>query len=537
MSSAEDLEAALAGFGDGDTIKLTASITYDKGIVLSGKSLTFDVDTYTLNVYNNESSGLLVGAGAEVNLIGSGKFIVSGVPCGVKAEGSGAKAEVTGASGSGSGGIGAYANQGGQIIVNGDISGPLGAEASGEGSRIMITGNVKGTYTHGVKASHGGKITVHGKVTSTSQDGVYADPGGEIEVQGDVEGQQNGAYVGGNDLVGKYGSTHLTGNVTGLGGSGVLVTNGGTAVIDGNVTGWKGPGAYCVHGDITVNGNAMGTTAGVTAGIKNSTITVRGDVIASSSSNAVGAEIANYGLVSFTGPFGGKIIIDGEIQSKKDYIKINNVPKDGTPESRDTESGLDGYYSYSEANLVPTERGGSVYASSVVFVKAASGDMACEIGEVQYATLDEALGAVKDGETIKLLQNITHTDPIEVSEKTINFELGNYDLMLDTSAKNLYGTPALKVEGGGKLNLIGNGTGEFNVKGDSTAAISILGANSEATVHNVELTNYGTGVNMIGDGGTITVKGSIKAEKGNGVTTNAVNVEVTVQGNIGEPTA
>lgn len=45
MSSAEDLEAALAGFGDGDTIKLTASITYDKGIVLSGKSLTFDVDT------------------------------------------------------------------------------------------------------------------------------------------------------------------------------------------------------------------------------------------------------------------------------------------------------------------------------------------------------------------------------------------------------------------------------------------------------------------------------------------------------------
>ncbi|HHT47428.1 MAG TPA: hypothetical protein GX004_09140 [Firmicutes bacterium] len=532
VSSAGELEAALASFRDGDTIKLTANITYSKGIELNDKSLTFDVGTYTLNVYNNEGSGLLVGAGAEVCLTGSGKFIVSGTPCGVKAEGLGAKAEVTGASGGGTGGIGAYASQGGQIIVKGDVSGPVGAEASGEGSQLTITGKVKGTYTHGVKASHGGKITVHGQVTSTFQDGVYADLGGEIEVQGDVEGQQNGAYVGGNDLVGKYGSIHITGKVTGQGGSGVLVEKGGTAVINGDVTGWTA-GAYCLHGDITVNGNVRGTTAGVTAGIKNSTITVRGNVIG----NAAGAVIANYGLVQFTGPVGGKIIIDGEIQSNKDYIRINNVVKDGTPESRDVESGLDGYYSYSEANPKPTERNGTVYATSVVFVKVASGGMVCEIDEVQYATLGEALEAVKDGETIKLLQNITHTDPIKISEKTINFELGNYNLMLDTSAENLYGTPVLTVKDGGKLILAGGGTGQFNVKGWSTAVISILGANSEATVHNVELIGNGDGVYMYGssdllDGGAITVKGDIKAEDGNGITVNAKNATVVVDGNI-----
>lgn len=348
VSSAEELEAALGSFGDEDIIRLTADITYNKGIVLSDKSLTFDVGTYTLNVNNNGGTGLEVGAGAEVHLTGSGKFNVSGTPCGVKAEGAGAKAEVTGASGSGTGGIGAYASQGGQIKVNGDVSGPVGAEASGEGSRLTITGNVKGTYTHGAKASHGGKITVEGKVTSTSQDGVYVEQDGEIQVQGDVEGQQNGARVVGNDLTGKYGRIHITGQVTGLGGSGVFVTNGGTAVIDGDVTGRKGPGAYCLHGDITVNGDAMGTTAGVTAGIKNSTITVRGNVIATSSS-APGAEIANYGLVQFTGPVGGTIIIDGEIQSNSDYIRINNVVKDGTPESRDAESGLEGYHSYRPA--------------------------------------------------------------------------------------------------------------------------------------------------------------------------------------------
>ncbi|HHX75153.1 MAG TPA: hypothetical protein GX699_09665, partial [Firmicutes bacterium] len=530
VSSAGELEAALAGSGDGDTIKLTASITYSKGIELSGKSLTFDVGTYTLKVDNSEGSGLLVGAGAEARLTGSGKFIVSGTPCGVKAEGSGAKAEVTGASGSGTGGIGAYASQGGQITVHGDVSGPLGAEASGEGSRLMITGKVEGTYTHGVKASHGGRITVYGKVTSKSQDGVYAEPDGEIEVQGDVEGQQNGAHVGGNDLLGKYGRIHITGNVTGLGGCGVFVENGGTAVIDGDVTGWSGPGAYCLYGEITVNGNARGTYAGVTAGIKNSTITVRDNVIANSS-DAVGAVIADYGLVEFTGPVGGKIIIDGEIQSKKDYIRINNVLKDGTPESRDAESGLDGYYSYSEVNPKPTERDGSVYASSVVFVRAASGSMACEIDGVQYATLGEALGTVENGETIKLLQNITHINPVEVSAKTINFELGDYDLVLDLSEDDAY-DPALTVEDGGKINLIGTGTGEFNVRKGSNTAILIRGLNSGATVHNVELTNNGTGVNIIGNGGTITVKGSIKAEKGNGVTTNAANVKVTVQDNI-----
>jgi len=530
VSSAGELEAALAGFGDGDTIKLTANVTYDKGIELSGKSLTFDVGPYTLNVHNNEGSGLLVGAGAEVHLAGSGKFIVSGAPCGVKAEGAGAKAEVTGASGSGTGGIGAYASQGGQIKVNGDVSGPVGAEASGEGSRLTITGNVEGTNTHGAKASHGGKITVEGKVTSTSQDGVYVEQDGEIQVQGDVEGKQNGARVVGNDLTEKYGRIHITGKVTGLGGSGVFVTNGGTAVIDGDVTGWKGPGAYCLHGDITVNGDAMGTTAGVTAGIKNSTITVRGNVIATSSS-APGAEIANYGLVQFTGPVGGTIIIDGEIQSNSDYIRINNVVKDGTPESRDAESGLEGYHSYSEVNPKPTERNGSVYATSVVFVKAAAGDMACEINGVQYATLGEALGAVKNGETIKLLQNITHTEPITWDKKQINFALGDYDLLLDLSADDSY-DPALTVEGGGKIDLIGAGTGEFNVLKGRNTAILIREVNSGVTVHNVELTNYGTAVNIIGDGGTMAVKGSIKAEKGNGVITNAQNVQVTVQGNI-----
>lgn len=519
VSDSDELENALNNFSSGDTIKLVANITYYKGIEVANKSVTFDVDEYTLNVINNSDNGLEVKSGGQVHLNGGGEFIVSGSPCGVKAVGSGAKAEVTYASGSGTGGIGAYAYLGGQIIVNGDVNGPVGAEALGEGSQLTITGNIKGTYTHGVKVSQGGEITVHGKVTSTIQDGVYAEQG-EIVVQGDVEGQQNGASVS------KNGHIHITGNVTGLGGSGVYAKNGGTAVIDGDVTGWKGSGAYCVQGEITVNGNAMGSDSGVKAGIKNSTITVKGDVIANSS-NSVGAEIANYGLVSSTGEVSGKIIIDGEIQTKGVYIRINDVDKD--EESKDAESSLEGYNSYSEINPFPIKPGGT-YGTSVVFVKS---NMECEINGVQYPTLGDALEVVQTGETIKLLKDIIHTDPISVSGKVIKFDLGDYDLLLDTSAEDSFDY-ALTVEGSGKINLIG--TGQFNVKG-SFHGINILGADSEATVHNVEITGGGNCIRMYGSGsdlvgGKITVNGDISAENGTGVSVNAKNSEVIVGGNI-----
>lgn len=556
VGTAQELADAINSVPNGGTIRLTQNIYYSKGIEVNNKKVTLDLGSYTLNVYVEKATGLKVGAGGEVDLTGTGKLNVSGQPYGVYVEGVGSKAEVSSASGSGSSGIGAYALNGGQITVNGsvwgqnvgaysiqggniivtngEVSGGIGAEASGEASFIEIIGNVKGTYTHGVKASHSGQITVHGMVTSTSQDGVYAELGGEIQVNGNVEGRQNGASVGGSDLSGKYGRVHIVGNVTGLGDYGVYVTNGGTAVIDGDVTGWIS-GAYCVKGEITVNGNVSGNDNGVTAGIENSTITVKGNVIANSS-NAVGAVIGNYGLVSSTGTVSGTIIIDGEIQSKKDYIKINDVIKDGTPESRDAVSGLSGYYSYSEVNPYPTETGGDVYATSVVFVKAPLSGMVCQIGDDEYPTLSEALGAVKNGETIKLLQDITHTEPIIIENKNINFDLGDYNLLLDLSADDS-SDPALRVEGGGKLNLIGNGIGQLNVKKGKNTAISIFGANSAATVNNVEVLNQGLAVNMYGsgsalDGGTLTVNGNIKAENGRGISVNAKNGKITVNGNI-----
>jgi uncharacterized repeat protein (TIGR02543 family) len=165
----------------------------------------------------------------------------------------------------------------------------------------------------------------------------------------------------------------------------------------------------------------------------------------------------------------------------------------------------------------------------------------CEIGATKYATLDDALAAVTSGQTIKLLNNITHTSPIEIDSKTIYFELGDYDLLVDTSAnpdESIY--YVLAVKNGGKIRLAGTGIGKFNVKSSSNSisyGIQVLDANSEVTVNNVDVTGEGAiGIYMYGsgdflDGGTITVNGHLNAGD-MGVKVNAKNGNVVINGDI-----
>lgn len=223
---------------------------------------------------------------------------------------------------------------------------------------------------------------------------------------------------------------------------------------------------------------------------------------------------------------GGEVTVDGTITAPM-YIQFKGADPttigDYLPETTQT-----GYRTYQHET------------SGTVWVKGENAsENVCEIDGTPYTALSEALealAAVPSGGTIKLLQDITHTEHITVDEKTINFDLGDYDLLLDTSA-DLSFSPTLTVSGGGKLKLTGAGTGKFNVKGYSTA-IAINGVNSEATADNVEVTGDGNGVRMVGTGdnldsnGTVTVNGDIKAEKGSGVSLNAKDGKVIVNGNI-----
>ena len=67
VGDATALTNALTNFASGDTIQLTANITYNNGIIISVKGVTFDVQNFTLNVNNPSGNGLTVQNSGAVN--------------------------------------------------------------------------------------------------------------------------------------------------------------------------------------------------------------------------------------------------------------------------------------------------------------------------------------------------------------------------------------------------------------------------------------------------------------------------------------
>lgn len=107
----------------------------------------------------------------------------------------------------------------------------------------------------------------------------------------------------------------------------------------------------------------------------------------------------------------------------------------------------------------------------------------CEIvGGTQYETLDAALGAVAEGQTIKLLANVTDNNGIELSWKKFTLDLNGKSLNIN----NLSGT-GLALELTSEMNVIGSGN--INISSEMaglnvneskfiTAAPSIININS-----------------------------------------------------------
>ncbi|MEA4962493.1 InlB B-repeat-containing protein, partial [Lutispora sp.] len=158
VSNSKELDTALNSFKDGDNIKLTKNISYYKGIVISGKTVTFDVGSYTLNVDRLSGSaganGLLVTGGGHVNLVGTGRFNVSqtggNTSTGVRVE-NGSTATVT------------------NIRVTVGSGSAFGAYADGNGSQINVLGDVEVTGTEGgcgAKTWGTGQIRIDGIMTA-----------------------------------------------------------------------------------------------------------------------------------------------------------------------------------------------------------------------------------------------------------------------------------------------------------------------------------------------------------------------------------
>ena len=302
------LDAALSAVTDGQTIRLLSNIIHNDAVEISGKTVTIDLNGFWLFVNTTIGVGLYVSANGELILDDTsagktGTFSVTGKTHGVFADGG--KATVTYAYGEE--GYGAYAINDGAVTLQNGASGGIYGVYADNGGEITIDGFVDGQ--HGAYADNGGTIIVRGMVSGHNGKGAHAVDGGEIAVEGGVYGKLYGAYteggtitvtgslwgeeicgayadggiitVTGNSVGGMYGA-YADGGTISAGGDikgtedfscGAYAENGGEIVTDGNAEGWE-HGAYADSGEIIIGGGASGVNGyGIYAG-PGSTVTV-----------------------------------------------------------------------------------------------------------------------------------------------------------------------------------------------------------------------------------------------------------------------
>ena len=186
-------------------------------------------------------------------------------------------------------------------------------------------------------------------------------------------------------------------------------------------------------------------------------------------------------------------------------------------------------------------------------VAAAAETNVCEIlGDKAYADLGDALAAVKNGQTIKLLQNINYNknDGIVIYNKSITFDLNGFNLnvVADETALSVFNDGSeVKLTGKGEFNVTSNGrAGVLAQYGGKATVTNITGSTGGASAGNNSsiavlgnvtttydgVTYYCSGVSAF-DNASITVHGNVTlTSTGNGDGINANDAIITVNGDV-----
>lgn len=213
------LNAAIvaAPAGTSTTITLLQDITQTGGISVTGKSIVFALGNFDLTVNTTEDKALEATDGS-VSYTGAGSFAVTGdggYAVKVYSQNAPASATVTSAT--------ATADEG------------FGVHAYGENASVTVNGPVSATHPnrgYGVYAEDGGSVTVNGNV-SAARYGVTARSGSAVTVNGNVSTTGANCYAVSADGAGS--TVRVTGNVTASGEDcvGVSANNGAEITIDG----------------------------------------------------------------------------------------------------------------------------------------------------------------------------------------------------------------------------------------------------------------------------------------------------------------
>ena len=157
-----------------------------------------------------------------------------------------------------------------------------------------------------------------------------------------------------------------------------------------------------------------------------------------------------------------------------------------------------------------------------------SGEVAATVGGVEYATLNEALTAAKDGQTVKVLANTTMTTG-RVEGVSITLDLNGCAVEADNRAFNVVKGGRLTLDdtaGGGvlKVNKVGS-TLSLGIVTGSKGSVVMKGGTLEVPEYGIYTTNDDTGAYVSMQGGLIKADYGI-CSIGNG-TEHSAKVEVS----------
>ncbi len=361
-----------------------------------------------------------------------------------------------------------------------------GVKVVGASSSAEVTNITEGNY--GAAARNGGKITVMADTKGVFYGASATGNGSTIVVKGDVSSTSIGINVGTFTVDARDGaSVSVEGNVTANGGiptGAYAIGNGSQIVVKGNVI-------------------STGNQACAVNSANGASISVRGNITANGTEGSLGAFADSL----------GEITIDGSITAAT-YIKVGDAIK--TPDQMVTSPKKEGYKTYYNESY-----------QSTVYVKDTGSPATpeCAIGSIKYATLDAALAAVTNGQTITLLENINHNTGIILSNKSITLDLNGH--ILNVANNTDPDGVGLTVTNG---SVALTGSGQFNVSG-YYQGVRVEG-NSNVTVTNASGALPATNVNSEGafvSGGKLSILGSTTGSRHGAYV--EVNGEITIGGN------
>lgn len=125
-------------------------------------------------------------------------------------------------------------------------------------------------------------------------------------------------------------------------------------------------------------------------------------------------------------------------------------------------------------------------AAALLFVpRVAWADATVQVGDAQYETLQEAIDAAEDGDEVVLLQDLTLTSQIAISDAELTIDLGGFmltfDLAEDDASADSYYEDAIVVSGESEVVIQNGGISDERSYGNALSGMNtfhVLGASS-----------------------------------------------------------